>query len=102
MDSKPTCSITGARATEKSLASRMRNLEVTRCVVLPSNPLLSRCSWFCLDCDNGSVWVATKDGLCCVAEKEVRRTVREEKEDCYVASPLTPTISSQVGDCFQL
>ena len=49
----------------------MRNLEVTRCVVLPPHPLLRSASWFCLDCDSGSVWVAVKDGLCCIAEKEV-------------------------------
>lgn len=58
------------------LREAMRNLEVTRCAVLPSSPLLCDASCLCVDSDSGSVWAAAKAGLCCIAGKEVGRELR--------------------------
>lgn len=55
------------------LREAMRNLEVTRCAVLPSSPLLCDANCLCVDSDSGSVWAAAKAGLCCIAGKEVGR-----------------------------
>lgn len=44
----------------------MKNLEVTKCVVLSPEDLLSGALCFCLDCDSGTVWVATRNDLCCI------------------------------------
>lgn len=54
----------------------MRNIEVTRCTVLPSSPLLCDASCLCVDSDSGSIWAATKAGLCCIAGKEVGSELR--------------------------
>lgn len=54
------------------VASSMRNLEATSCVVLSQISLLSEPHCFCLDCDSGCVWVATSEGLCKISsENEV-------------------------------
>ena len=49
----------------------MRNLEVTKCLVLPPAALLSEVQCFCLDCDRGTVWVVTRNDLCCIEDGKV-------------------------------
>ena len=50
----------------------MRNLELTKCLVLSPEALLSGAQCFCLDCDSGTVWVATRTDLCCIQEGKVQ------------------------------
>ena len=51
----------------------MRNLEVTKCSVLSPAALLSEAQCFCLDCDRGTVWVVTRNDLCCIEDGKVMR-----------------------------
>ena len=51
----------------------MRNLEVTKCLVLSPDALLSEAQCFCLDCDRGTVWVVTRSDLCCIEDGTVTR-----------------------------
>ena len=49
----------------------MRNLGVVSCTVLPAQELLGGAQRFCLDCDRGTVWVATGNGLCSIENNRV-------------------------------
>ena len=50
----------------ETLKLLMRNLKVTSCSVYAAADLLKDAQSFCLDCDSGSVWVATSNSLCCI------------------------------------
>ena len=52
---------------------------MTKCVVLSTEDLLSGAQCFCLDCDSGTVWVATRSDLCCIEGDKVG----EESKECF-------------------
>lgn len=49
----------------------MRNLGATSCTVLPAEKLLGDAQHFCLDCDRGAVWIATRNELCSIENNNV-------------------------------